>query len=134
MNHLYLIDSSVWIRVIRGSPPDDLAARVRALVGSSLAAVNPLIRLEIMIGAKDERCRAAYESAIGGLTQLSIADQTWDSATALGFQARQRGVTAHAADLIISASAIEHQAILVHADVDFDRIAASSPLRVESYA
>jgi predicted nucleic acid-binding protein len=43
-------------------------------------------------------------------------------------------LTCLTADLIIAASAMEHEAVLVHSDADFDRIAANSGLRAESLA
>ncbi len=84
-------------------------------------------------------CRTPQEYTINdqrfrGLIQLPIERAIWDAAAGLGFALRRRGVTTALPDLLIAASALEHSAIVVHADTDFDTIAKHSDLRVESYA
>jgi predicted nucleic acid-binding protein len=84
-------------------------------------------------------CRTPEEYAINdqrfrGLVQIPIDQAIWEGAAGLGFALRRRAVTVGLPDLLIAASALEHDAIVVHADTDFDKIAEHSDLRVESYA
>jgi len=132
--HIYLVDSSVWIRLFRRSPPKDMAERVDDLLERQVAATNGLITVEIVSGATNEKEFADSSATLGALHQLSLNDRTWYRAARLGYDLRRRGLTCLTPDLIIAASAIEHGAVLVHADADFDRIAANSGLAVESFA
>ena len=132
--HIYLVDSSVWIRLFRRSPPKNIAERVDDLLERQVAATNGLITVEIVSGATNEKEFADSSATLGALHQLSLNDRTWSRAARLGYDLRRRGLTCLTPDLIIAASAIEHGAVLVHADADFDRIAANSGLAVESFA
>ena len=131
--HLQLIDSSVWIRLFRRPPHAELASRVDEILRQGRAATNGVIRLEIVSGARNEREFDDYSETLHALIQLAIGDQTWTQAARLGYQMRRLGITASTPDLIISASAMEHRAVLIHADADFDRIAAKADIRVESF-
>ena len=132
--HIYLVDSSVWIRLFRRSPPKNMAERVDDLLERQVAATNGLITVEIVSGATNEKEFADSSATLGALHQLSLNDRTWSRAARLGYDLRRRGLTCLTPDLIIAASAIEHGAVLVHADADFDRITANSGLAVESFA
>ncbi len=88
----------------------------------------------MLVGCRTEREYAINDQRFRGLVQLTVNKPTWDEAAGLGFALRRKGVTAGLPDLIIAASALEHDAIVVHADADFDNIAKHSDLRVESYA
>ena len=132
--HIYLVDSSVWIRLFRRSPPKNMAERVDDLLERQVAATNGLITVEIVSGATNEKEFADSSATLGALHQLSLNDRTWSRAARFGYDLRRRGLTCLTPDLIIAASAIEHGAVLVHADADFDRIAANSGLAVESFA
>lgn len=72
--------------------------------------------------------------ALAGLVYLPTVRRTWDLAVDLGFDPRREGIVVATSDLLIAASAIEHGAVLVHADSGFERIAARSDLRTEGYA
>ncbi len=130
----HLIDSSVWIPVYRRRPPARLESRLRDLVRLRSAAVNEQIQLEILIAYNDRREFERVGDELQGLVHFPIVRRTWDLAANLGFDLRRLGIVVATPDLLLAASAIEHNAILVHADSDFDRIAANSNLRVESYA
>lgn len=130
---LYLIDTSVWVLVLRRRPPPQLAERVRSLIDADAAAFNEMVRLEILVGCRERREFEMMASLLEGLVRLPIGEATWGRAAELGFDLRRRGVIASTPDLIIAASALEGEAVLLHADSDFDRIAAPSGLRVESY-
>lgn len=131
--HLHLIDSSVWVRIFRRPPSSNLAGRVDELLART-AAINGVLKVEILSGARNEAEFQDYLETLGSLIQLAIVDETWERTGQLGFALRRRGLTASIPDLVIAASAIEHDAVLLHADADFDRIAAHTALKVESHA
>jgi hypothetical protein len=132
--HLFLLDSSVWIRVFRRPPDRRIEQRVREVVRGRSAASNGVIRIELAAGAKSEREYLDTCETVDALTELPLRSTTVERACRLGYDLRRKGITASTPDLIIAASAMEHDAVLVHADADFDRIAANADLRVESFA
>jgi predicted nucleic acid-binding protein len=106
---------------------------VSELLEEKLAAVHPIVRLELLRGARD---RAAYQrihQILEPLAQLPLDDATLNEAAELGFSLRREGVTVPTTDLIIAASAIRASAVVVHLDRDCDHIAKHSALRVESH-
>ena len=132
-NHLYVIDTSAWIAV-RRQPRAPQSERTLSLILEGLAAINPIVRLELLVGCRDESEFAETDRELSGLTDFEMLDITWDTAARLGFNLRRKGVTVPVPDLLIAASAIEHEAVVVHADKHFIDIAQHSDLRVESYA
>jgi predicted nucleic acid-binding protein len=132
--HLHLIDSSIWVKLFRRGPDPNLAARVDELLTDRRVATNGLIQLEVVSGSRNETQFADFSSVLAALVQLAIDDATWSLACRLGYELRRQGFLVGSPDLIIAASAIAHDAVLLHADSDFDRIAANTKLLVESYA
>ncbi len=129
-----MLDTTVWVYLNRRDPPERLASRAKQLIAANLAAFNQVIRAEILVGCRDDREYWTNNSQISALRELPLHRPIWDAAIGLGFALRRKGVTARLPDLLIAASALERDAIVVHADSDFDNIAKHSDLRVESYA
>ena len=98
------------------------------------AATNGIVKVEILSGARDGQQFRDYAETLGSIHQLPVDEDTWLLAARLGYGLRRTGIVVSTPDLVIAASAIQSEAVLVHADSDFDRIAESSDLRVESYA
>ena len=111
-----------------------LDERVRAILAQRGAATNEAIKLELLVGCRTAEEYKSLGDRLVGILQLPVRTSTWKAAAALGFRLRRGGLVVSFPDLIIAASAIEHDAVLLHADRDFDRIAANSDLRVESHA
>lgn len=133
-SHLFLLDTSVWIHLNRRNPPERILHRADSLISANLAAFNQVIRSEVLIGCRTEREYLANDAQIGGLRELTLHQPVWDAAANLGYALRRKGLTVALPDLLIAASALEHEAVVVHADSDFDKIAAQSDLRTESFA
>jgi predicted nucleic acid-binding protein len=57
----------------------------------------------------------------------------WEKAYELAFQLRRKGVTIPYTDILIAATALAHEATLLHVDAHFDLAAQFSSLKVESY-
>lgn len=131
---LYLIDTSIWILLFRRQPPRDLANKVQELIAANTAAFNQIVKLELLAGARSQQDYSRVSDRLESLVSLPIRDTTWATAGKLIYSLRRSGVTASLPDIIIASTAIEGSAIVLHADADFDRIAALSDLQVESYA
>jgi predicted nucleic acid-binding protein len=129
----YLIESSAWIFVLRVKPVEPLRRRIDELLQQGVVATTGMVRLELLGGAKTraEFDRLAFVTQ--GLEQLSADGSAWLRAAELAFALRRQGITVPNSDVLIAAVAIENDAILVHADAHFERIAQHSELTTESY-
>jgi hypothetical protein len=130
---LHLIDTSVWVHaLIRRTPITRVQRRVAGLVEAKLAATTPIVRLELLRGARDRAAYRRIQETLDPLGQLPLDERTIEDAAELGFSLRREGVTVPTTDLLIATAAIRAGAILVHLDGDYNHIAEHSSLRVES--
>jgi predicted nucleic acid-binding protein len=128
-----LVDSSVWITLLRGGDP---ALRERLTVAGSsgrLATCEP-VALELLAGAMASSL-PRVEALVDSLAPLRIEPSLdFRAAAALHRSARSGGFTVRALmDCLIAAVAIRHDAVLVHRDRDFDNLAQVSPLRSQRW-
>lgn len=131
---VYLVDTSVWIPLLRRSPPHEaLATRVTNLIRADLVATTGLVRLEVLRGARDEAHLARLQTMMDGLLQLPTTEHTWDDAALLGMRLQHAGLVTQLSDLLIAAVALRAAATILHRDRDFDLIAEHVPLQVESH-
>jgi predicted nucleic acid-binding protein len=134
---MYLVDSSAWIEYLRrtGSRADvqvtDLVERQ-----SPAAGVTEPVIMELLSGTRDSADFCKLRRLTGAMPLLRI-DPVCDytEAAALYKLLRGAGVTIRSmTDCLIAAIAWRREATVVHADADFDRIAARYPVRVMSLA
>lgn len=117
---MILIDTSVWVRVLRGDADLALASEVQTLLREGVAAWCPFVELELWAGVRngDERSRLfAFRDV---LRSLAIEPATWAAAIDLADRARRRGITVPPSDLVIFACATQHRATLLHRDRHFE--------------
>lgn len=126
---LVLIDSSTWISHFSQTPTRASHA-IDNLLRRHLAAVNPVIRLELLTGAVHEAQYAELEEALQGLHVLPISDAVWRRAERLRFQLRQTGHLIPVPDMLIACCAMVFDCELLHADRHFTLMARAAPLRV----
>lgn len=128
-----LLDSSFLIAGLRRSPRPAIALRLDQLLSLRAAAINGVVAVEVLVGYKTRELFDEVRSELAALTTFEITAVTWDLTAILGLSLRRVGLPMQLPDLVIAASAIEHDATLIHADSDFDLIAEHSDLKVESY-
>lgn len=127
---MVIADSSAWIEFLRGKP-SQAGARLQAILRAGEIVLLPDVVLqEVLQGARDpghfvrlreqlEEVRPFVPQDARALAQLAA----W-----LYARCRWRGITLRSPnDALIAACAIESGQPLLHADVDFDRIAAVEP-------
>jgi predicted nucleic acid-binding protein len=134
---LCLIDTSVWIPVLRRSHPAGASAtaRLAELQGAGRAVTAGPIMLELLSGARDEAGRQKLLASLQSLSCLEVNPEHWLEAAELGFTLRRvHGITAAGMDLLIATVAISNDVTLVHRDGDYDLIARHSTLRAENLA
>jgi len=127
-----LADSSVLIDVLRARRTA-ASDRLREVVRHESAWGVPLpCVLEVIQGARDEAdwrlLRRFFESQ--HVVEPRTARDAHVAAARIWFDARRRGLTIRSAtDCLIAQIALEHDAVLLHDDDDFDRITRVRPLK-----
>jgi predicted nucleic acid-binding protein len=99
-------------------------ARVEQALTDGEACWCPIVRLELWNGAAGDRDRKVLRDFERVLPELAITDAVWVRANALARNARGKGITVPATDLLIAACARHHGAALETADADFSALAS----------
>ncbi len=131
---MVLIDTSAWIFALKKNFHPSIKERIGQILTESDVAINGIIELELLGGAKTEK---EYERLKAGLMLFIISRLQNPSGMLhqkLAFDLKRKGVNTPYTDILIAASAIQEKAILLHADSHFDTIAKHSGLKVESLA
>ncbi len=129
---LLLVDTSAWIAGFRPGASGGWVAELRLLLQERQVAVNPLIRLELLSGARTDREYRELADTLSALTELELTPAVWEESSRLGFLLRRRGLTIPTTDIVIASSAVVHRCTLRHQDRHFSLIAKHSALRERS--
>ena len=127
-DNLVLIDTSVWILVLRKSPLPQARDEVEHLLAEDRVAIAPMIRLELLGGARTQGELNRLKSRLAALHQIPIDEASWETAANLSFKLRQRGKTIPYTDILIGSAAILAHCLLLHADKHFDLMAEDTDL------
>ena len=126
---MVLVDTSVWADVFRdasGSQRDSL----RDVIGEDDVVLTRFNQLELLQGAREEREWALLVSYLDNQEYLEARPETWRDAARIFFELRRRGQTIRSPiDCCIAQLALEHDALLIHRDRDFQTIADIRALR-----
>ncbi len=128
---MIVIDTSAWVEFLRdtGSPA---CVAVDRLLDDDIAICDP-ISMEVLAGARSERHLAQLRGLLARATLLPTTSADYDTAAALYRTCRAEGATVRKlVDCLIAAVAIEAGAEVLHADTDFDELAAHTALRTHS--
>lgn len=106
-------------------PDGDAGVRVRVerALEAGLACWCPMVRLELWNGAGGDREKRVFRDLERLLPELPVTPDVWSVSCALARDARSRGVTVPATDILIAACARHHGATLETADSDFELLA-----------
>jgi hypothetical protein len=129
-----LVDTSIWILALRKNPDKAAKSRLDTLLSEDRVAVSPPIKLELLGGTKTEAEYEKLSQRLDALESLPVDEAIWNKAAKLAFSLRRKGVTVPYINLAIACVAMNNDAVLLHADSDFDLIAQHSKLKVESFA
>ena len=130
---MILVDTSVWIDIFR-----DKAGRVvkafKEKIGPENCALSRFNQLELLQGAKDEKEWGLLSDYLSTQYYLEAGEDTWQAAARIYFELRRRGITINSPiDCCIAQIAMEHGAILLHRDKDFEKISRLRPLKHERF-
>ena len=131
MADLLLADTSIWVITSRRRAASSLQRRVQLLEAQNLLATCDVVMLEILRGSPDDDGFVRMSSRFHGLHHLPTGAEQWRESVRLGYDLKRHGANVGAIDILIAAVAITHDAIVLHADSDYERIAQHSALRTE---
>ena len=131
---MVLIDTSVWLFALKKNFHPIIKDRIENLLLTDEVAINGLIRLELLGGARTEVEYRRLEERLDSLYYIAATKPLWDTASKLAFDLRREGITAPHTDIFIAASALKENALLLHADAHFDLVSKHCGLKVESLA
>lgn len=126
---MIVVDTSVWIDVLRDRTDAKRAALATALAGED-TALTRFHQLELLQGCRDEREWSVLSDYLDTQDYLEASPATWPSAARVYFDLRRRGATVRSPiDCCIAQVVMDHDALLLHRDKDFATIAGVRPLR-----
>lgn len=116
---MFLVDTSIWIHFLRGVHNQKVQFLEDLLKGGD-AAICGVVFSEICFGARDEKQFEKYSHYFGTLPMLGLPENWHRELARMGSILRRGGFQPFVADLVISLTAISHQATLLTADSDFE--------------
>jgi predicted nucleic acid-binding protein len=116
-----LVDSSVWIDVLRGNPPWTLE-RSATFLSQENVIVADLVFVEIVRGAKSAPLAKLLIARLDDFEHVSISNMAIArKATEYHLHLRSKGITVRGTiDLLLATWCIENDAPLLHSDSDFE--------------
>ncbi len=128
---MILVDTSAWIEFLRDTG-SGVCNAVDDLLGSEIAICD-VIAMEILAGARDEQHLTQLRGLLARATVIPITAIDYDEAAALYRRCRRNGETVRKLiDCLIAAVAIRTDAVLLHADSDFNTLARHTELKTHS--
>ena len=129
---MVLIDTSAWLFALKKDFHPAIKRRIEDLLLESDVAINGMIELELLGGARSEKEYQRLKSRLEALYYVEANRSLWYLASKLAFNLKRKGMSIPYPDIFIAASALKEGAILIHADSHFDLIAERTYLKVES--
>ena len=127
MSDRFLVDTSVWIKALRPGGEQDIVRWLREALLREAVVMAPVVRTEILVGARDENQFTKLEKMLDALPLLDGGTAVWSYTASFGFKLRKQGITVPLTDLLIIAFAISNSCVVVHHDRHFELIAATMP-------
>lgn len=125
---MILVDTSVWIEMLRRQRPLDLE---RIVDFTQIVTCPPVVQ-EVLQGIHDERAFRIAREAMLALPNVEspMPVEVWLEAAQLYRNARAAGVTVRSGtDCLIAACALRHDLEVLHRDRDYAQLARVVPLR-----
>jgi len=129
-NPQHLADTSAWIQALRPGATGPWPAELKSLITERRLGIQPVIRVELLSGARSEAEYRQLSDSLDALPLLEMTQPVWGEAERLGFSLRKRGINIPVTDFLIAATAIVHKCTLHHRDRHFPLIARHSSLKV----
>jgi len=124
-----LLDTSLWINLIKGKVNKDIQEAVERLLIEGRVVLTPMIKLELLQGADTEEEYRKQEEYLNALPLLSLTEGVWQTGFRLAFTLHQKRLSIPSWDVLIASTAIHYDCTLMHSDKDFETIARNSSLK-----
>lgn len=129
---LVILDTSVWILALRQQAKDEIRQQISHILENMTVAINPLIKLELLGGARTINEFERLKSRLNGLVNFPFTETIWQQAANLSFSLRRKGLTVPYTDILICQTALSYKAVLYHVDYHFDLVAQHEPLKSQN--
>jgi predicted nucleic acid-binding protein len=130
---MILVDTSVWVSILRDKT-GGVVQRFRKRIGADISVLSRFTQLELLQGAKDEREWERLDDYLATQYYLEATEHTWGAAARIYFELRRKGIPLSSPiDCCIAQIAMESDAVLLHQDQDFEKIAGIRPLAAEQF-
>lgn len=129
MNDVTLVDTSVWIDYLR-EESSTVGSFLSHRLEKNLVAINPVIRLELVSGARSQKQFDNLSGSLEGLWKIPIQQSIWQRAETLRYELTQDGEVIPVPDILIAATALEHNLSLCQRDDHFETIAEDTSLEL----
>ncbi len=125
-----LIDTSLWIDFTRTRSPQLLKRFIAPFILHPDAHLAEPVAFEVLRHATTAEAKQLNEQ-FQTLPLLATPSDLWARAAELGQNCRQKNIAVGSLDLLIATIALHHSAEVITFDIDFQKIAAASPLQVK---
>jgi predicted nucleic acid-binding protein len=129
---MVLIDTSAWLFALKKDFHPTIKKRIEELLLESDVAINGMIELGLLGGARSEKEYNRLKNRLEALYYVEADRPLWYLASKIAFDLKRKGMSIPYPDIVIAASALKEGAVLIHADSHFDLIAEHTDLKVES--
>jgi len=124
---LFIVDTSTWVLALRKDGSSEAAAWLYNALDREEVVLVPLVKVELLLGARDEAHYASLKQELDALSQLPSSDAVYEEAASLAFNLRRKGCTTPLIDVLIAAFAIVYSCMLVHHDRHYELIRETLP-------
>ena len=130
-----LIDTSVWIDFLRGTPSSENTYLKESLRQRELLFVAGIIVQEILQGIRDDSQHRRLSEYLLRFPRIETDFSDYVAAADMYRALRKKGITLESpADCLIPALAIKADVFLLHKDFDFTAISTHFPLSIVQVA
>ena len=130
---MILVDTSVWIEIFKDKAGHIVKA-FRKNIGAEDYVLTRFNQLELLQGARDHEEWELLEDYLSTQYYLEASQDTWPEAAWIFFELRRKGVKINSPiDCCIAQIALEHGALLLHCDKDFEKISRIRLLEQERF-
>jgi len=132
-NSHFLVDTSVWLFVLRKDFISKIKDRIDSLLKEDKILTANIIKLEILGGTKTDQEFHLLKVRLDSLDLIEMDNVLWERACELAFRMRRKGLNIPYTDILIASCAMREGSPLIHADAHFDLMANHIGLKVESF-
>lgn len=129
----YLIDTSVWIFALKKEFVPKIKLYVERMIDEDKVVINPIIKLELLAGAKTRKEFDRLKFRLDSLQEILIDQAIWEESQKMAFDLRKKGLTIPTIDILILSCAKIHKITLVHRDKHFDLAGKILPVKLKTF-